>query len=246
MRYKGKHVCITGGAGGLGMAMAREFAREGADVTLVDRSVTAEVEAEIRALGLRIVHVDVVDPTAVQASLRELPPIDVAVANAGVHRGAAFLATSVEDWRLQLDVNLTGVFVFCQAAARLMVERGVGGAILITGSWVQDVPSVDSAGYCSSKAGAAMLGRCMALELGEHGIRVNLVAPGIVDAGMAKRQIQVDPAFAKKATGSIPLGRLQTAEQVAKAAAFLCSNDAESTTGTTLLVDGGCSLFKYS
>ena len=92
---------------------------------------------------------------------------------------------------------------------------------------------------------AAMLARCAALELGEHQIRVNVVAPGIVNAGMARRQMEVDPVFARKATIGLPLGRLQTAEQIAKAAAHLCSDDAQSTTGTTLLVDGGASLFKY-
>jgi NAD(P)-dependent dehydrogenase (short-subunit alcohol dehydrogenase family) len=90
-----------------------------------------------------------------------------------------------------------------------------------------------------------MLARCAALELGEHQIRVNVIAPGIVNAGMARRQIEVDPAFARKAAKGLPLGRLQTAEQVAKAAAYLCSDEAESTTGATLLVDGGASLFKY-
>jgi NAD(P)-dependent dehydrogenase (short-subunit alcohol dehydrogenase family) len=144
-----------------------------------------------------------------------------------------------------LNVNLTGVFLFCQAAARRMVERNAGGLILITGSWVQEVPNVDNTGYCASKAGAAMLSRCMALELAAHGIRVNVVAPGIVDAGMAKRQIQVDPAFARKAVRGIPLERLQTAEQIAQAAVFLSSGQAESITGVTVLVDGGLSLFKY-
>ena len=90
-----------------------------------------------------------------------------------------------------------------------------------------------------------MLARCAALELGEHQIRVNVVAPGIVNAGMARRQIEVDPVFARKATNGLPLGRLQTAAQIAKAAAYLCSEDAKSITGATLLVDGGASLFKY-
>ena len=144
-----------------------------------------------------------------------------------------------------LTVNATGVFLFAQAAARRMVSGGNGGSIVVTGSWVQDVPNVDNTGYCASKAAAAMVARCMALELGEHGIRVNVVAPGIVNAGMARRQIETDPAFAKKAAKGIPLGKLQTAEQVAQAVAFVCSDEAASTTGATLLVDGGLSLFKY-
>ena len=91
---------------------------------------------------------------------------------------------------------------------------------------------LDNTGYCASKAAAAMVARCMALELGEHRIRVNVVAPGIVNAGMARRQIEIDPAFARKAAKGIPLGALQTAEQVAGAVAFLCSDEAEAVTGT--------------
>jgi NAD(P)-dependent dehydrogenase (short-subunit alcohol dehydrogenase family) len=85
----------------------------------------------------------------------------------------------------------------------------------------------------------------MGLELGPMGIRVNVVAPGIVNAGMAKRQLQVDPEFARRAARSIPLGKLQSAAQIAKAAAFLCSDAADAVTGAVLLVDGGASLFKY-
>lgn len=90
-----------------------------------------------------------------------------------------------------------------------------------------------------------MLARSMALELGEHGIRVNVLAPGIVGAGMAKRQMDLEPEFARRAAGVIPLGELQTVEQIARAAAFLCSDDADAITGAVLLVDGGASLFKF-
>ncbi len=245
MTPKRKHVVISGGAGDIGMAMARAFAGDGASVTVLDQEARPSVRDELDALGARFCGVDVTSPSEVSAAVKALGPIDAAIANAGVYRGAPFLSASIEDWRVQLDVNLTGVFLFCQAAAQQMVAAGTGGTIVITGSWVQNVPSPDSVGYCASKAGAAMLGRCMALELGGHGVRVNLVAPGIVDAGMAKRQLEVDPAFASKAKRSIPLGRLQSAEQIARAAAFLCSDDAESITGTTLLVDGGLSLFKF-
>jgi NAD(P)-dependent dehydrogenase (short-subunit alcohol dehydrogenase family) len=240
-----KRVAITGAAGDIGLAMVRLFANSGAKVVALDRATTVTAQRELDALDVPFYSVDVTDAKKMTATMVALGPLDVAIANAGVYRGAPFLNATVEDWRLQLDVNMTGVFLFCQAAARKMVERGAGGVILITGSWVQNVPGVDGVGYCASKAGAAMLGRCMALELGEHNIRVNLVAPGIVDAGMAKRQLQVDPAFARTAARSIPLGRLQTAEQIAQAAKFLCSDEAASVTGATLLVDGGLSLFKF-
>jgi NAD(P)-dependent dehydrogenase (short-subunit alcohol dehydrogenase family) len=245
MKFIGKHVAITGGAGEIGLAMAREFVDQGARVTVLDKLIHARAEQAIGAMGVEFLAVDVTNPENVRSVVDSIADVDVAIANAGIHRGARFLDVSFENWQLQIDVNLTGVFLFVQATARKMVARGRGGAILVTGSWVQDVPSVDNTAYCVSKSGAAMLARCAALELGEHQIRVNVLAPGIVNAGMARRQIEVDPAFARKATTGLPLGRLQTAEQIAKAAAYLCSDDAESTTGTTLLVDGGASLFKY-
>jgi NAD(P)-dependent dehydrogenase (short-subunit alcohol dehydrogenase family) len=245
MNFANKHVVITGGAGEIGLVVAAEFARRGATISLLDKAIPDEVRPVINSLGAQFHLVDVTDQQAVAEVVESLPEIDVAIGNAGVHRGARFLDLSLKDWNLMLDVNLTGVFLFCQAAARRMVARGEGGAILVTGSWVQNVPNLDNTGYCTSKSGAAMLAKCMALELGDHGIRVNVVAPGIVNAGMARRQLKIDPVFAQKATQGIPLGRLQTAEQVAQAAAFLCSDEAESVTGATLLVDGGLSLFKY-
>jgi NAD(P)-dependent dehydrogenase (short-subunit alcohol dehydrogenase family) len=245
MKFADKQVVITGGTGEIGLVMAREFVDQGAEVTVLDKVILASAEHAIATMGARFVAVDVTEPDSVASAIAALPEIDIAIANAGVHRGARLLDLSFDHWKLQIDVNLTGVFLFVQAAARKMVARGCGGAILITGSWVQNVPSVDNTAYCVSKSGAAMLARCAALELGEHQIRVNVVAPGIVNAGMARRQIEIDPVFARKATTGLPLGRLQTAEQIAKAAAFLCCDDAASITGATLLVDGGASLFKY-
>jgi NAD(P)-dependent dehydrogenase (short-subunit alcohol dehydrogenase family) len=245
MKFEDKHVVITGGAGEIGLSLGRAFAQTGATVTLLDKVLPDDVAIAIKQMGATFHQMDVTEPRSVTAVIESLPDIDVAIANAGVHRAGRFLDLSLENWHLMQSVNVTGVFLFCQAAARRMVARGTGGSILVTGSWVQNVPNADNTGYCASKAGAAMVARCMALELAEHGIRVNVVAPGIVNAGMAKRQLQIDPVFAQKATHGIPLGRLQTAEQIAQAAVFLCSDEADSITGATLLVDGGLSLFKY-
>jgi NAD(P)-dependent dehydrogenase (short-subunit alcohol dehydrogenase family) len=240
MRFKNKHVAITGGTGEIGLHIAREFTREGASVTLLDLTLPDALESQVHTMGARFQRMDVTDPQSVTGALSELPDIDIAIANAGIHRGARALDLSFENWKLMLDVNVTGVFLFSQAVARQMVKRGQGGVILVTGSWVQDIPHVDNTGYCSSKAAAAMVAQCMALELGEHGI----VAPGIVNAGMARRQLLIDPVFAKTATKGIPLGRLQSAQNVADAALFLCSSEADSITGHTLAVDGGLHLFQ--
>ena len=127
-----------------------------------------------------------------------------------------------------------------------MVERGRPGLVLFTGSWVGEIPWPEIAAYSVTKAGVRMLARSMARELSPNGIRVNVVAPGIVFAGMARRQYETDPSYARRASVVVPLGELGTAEQIAKATAFLCSPDAAYMTGSVLLVDGGASLFQFA
>ena len=113
-------------------------------------------------------------------------------------------------------------------------------------SWCSgEIPWPEIGPYCVSKAGVRMLARSMARELAAHRIRVNVVAPGIVHAGMARRQYETDPAYARRASVVIPLGEMGTAEQVAQAVAFLCSPQAAYMTGSVLLVDGGASLFQF-
>ena len=235
-------IAITGAAGDIGSAMARELAGRGARVTIIDRA-PPERAAE---LDCDYVQADVVDRAAVDSALAAIDPLDVAIGNAGIVESAPFLDISAEQWQAHLDVNLTGCFNVGQAAARLMVERGRPGRILFTGSWVGEVPWPEIAAYSVSKAGVRMLARSMARELAEYGIRVNVVAPGIVWAGMARRQFETDPAYARRASGVVPLGEFGTPEQVAKAAAFLCSPDSDYMTGAVLLVDGGASLFRFA
>ena len=124
--------------------------------------------------------------------------------------------------------------------------RGTRGKIIFTGSWVGEIPWPEISAYSVSKAGVRMLARAMARELAGRGIRVNVVAPGIVMAGMARRQYETDPDYARRASVVIPLGEFGTVEQVAKATAFLCSPDGDYATGSVLLVDGGASLFQFA
>ncbi|MER3437976.1 MAG: SDR family oxidoreductase, partial [Chloroflexota bacterium] len=114
------------------------------------------------------------------------------------------------------------------------------------GTWVQEVPWPEIAAYSATKAGVRMLAKSMARELAKHKILVNVIAPGIVYAGLAKHQMETEPQYARRIRHVIPLGQLQTAEQVAKATAFLCSSAADYMTGAVLLVDGGCSLFQFA
>lgn len=246
---QGLGIAITGGAGDIGAAMGKELCQRGAAVTLIDRKSPAEAEPWIERVrpdgDVAYIQADVRDRSAIDAALAAVDPLDVAIGNAGIVDAAPFLDISDQQWRDHLDINLTGCFHLGQAAARLMVDRGRSGRIIFTGSWVQEVPWPEIAAYSASKAGLRMLARSMARELAPQRILVNVIAPGIVDAGLARRQMETEPQYRRRIQHIIPLGRPQTAEEVAKATAFLCSDGADYMTGAVLLVDGGCSLFQF-
>jgi NAD(P)-dependent dehydrogenase (short-subunit alcohol dehydrogenase family) len=246
----GLGVALTGAAGDIGHAIACELVSRGATVAMIDMQSSGEASDRIEAvaaLGQCSYHqADVADRAAIDAVLASVESLDVAIGNAGIVDAAPFLDVSHAQWQAHLDVNLTGCFNVGQAAARLMVERGTRGKIVFTGSWVGEIPWPEISAYCVSKAGVRMLARSMARELAGHGIRVNVVAPGIVMAGMARRQYETDPGYARRASLVIPLGEFGTVEQVAKATAFLCSPDGDYATGSVLLVDGGASLFQFA
>jgi NAD(P)-dependent dehydrogenase (short-subunit alcohol dehydrogenase family) len=197
-----------------------------------------------RGRGLRYAQADVRDRVAVDEALASIDPLDIAIGNAAIGHGIPFLEITEQQWQYHLDVNLTGCFNLGQSAARLMVGRGHPGRIIFTGSWVQEVPWPEIAAYSTTKAGVRMLARSMAKELAPHRILVNVIAPGIAYAGLARQQIETEPQYARRIQHVIPLGELQTAEQVARATAFLCSDAADYMTGSVLLADGGCSLFQ--
>jgi NAD(P)-dependent dehydrogenase (short-subunit alcohol dehydrogenase family) len=246
---RGRGIVITGGAGDIGAAMASELAARGASVTLLDVRGPQEAESSVGRVRasdrVTYVQVDVRDRPAVEDALVAVDPLDVAIANAGIVQSAPFLEITQKQWQDHLDVNLTGCFNIGQAAARLMVNRQRPGHIIFTGSWVQDVPWPEIAAYSASKAGLKMLARSMARELATYRIRVNVLAPGIVNAGLARRQLETEPQYAKRVAKVIPLEALQTPEQVARVTAFLCSDAADYLTGSVLLADGGCSLFRF-
>lgn len=244
-------VFITGATGDIGRSLALEFAQSGAALALCDLATSedaAPLLAEVRQRGGRATYgrVDVTDAVAVATfvseTVKEFGRIDLCIANAGIVERGGLLELSLDAWRRTLDVNLTGCFITAQAAARAMVQAGRGGQVIFIGSWVQDVPRENIGAYCAAKGGLKMLAKCLALELAPRGIRVNTVAPGWVDAGLTGKNLQVNPQRRAQLERQIPLGRLASAEEVARTVRLLSSADAAYLTGTTLLVDGGSSL----
>jgi len=244
MRLHGRVAAITGGALGIGRATALLFAAEGAAVALGDVKVDA-AEAVVKEIVQRggraiAVGVDVGDTGQVQAfvdrTVAELGRLDVMFANAGIAHVAPFLEHPEAQWHRVLRVNLTGVFLCCQIAARRMVQQGGGGRIITTAS-INGFRGVENlVGYNVAKAGVIELTKTMAVELAQHHITVNAIAPAQIDTRLTRGYS--DDAKARR-VARIPMGRFGEAEEVARVALFLASDDASYVTGHTLAVDGG-------
>jgi len=246
----GRRIMITGAAGDIGTAIAVRLVANGAHVTLTDVRSAEEARptldrvtaAAASGSGHDYAVLDITCRDEVDAFFESRDTPDVVIANAGIVESAPFLEITEEQWDRHQTTNLTGTFHVVQAAARAMVADAKPGHLVLMGSWVQTVPWPEIAAYSASKAGIKMLARTAALELAEHNVRVNVIAPGIVNAGLAAHQLATEPQYAERVKSAIPLGELQTAEQVAEATAFLCSDHASYMTGSVLLADGGSSL----
>jgi NAD(P)-dependent dehydrogenase (short-subunit alcohol dehydrogenase family) len=244
-RFEGRHAIVTGGGRGIGEAIARRLAAEGAAVMVVSRT-EAEVAAVAEALGGRsLAHVaDVASEDDVQgmidAALAVFGRIDVVINNAGVDDDCPFLDVQTANWQRVLGVNLTGPFLVSQRAARAMVAGGGGGAFVHVASIAALAGDGEQVAYGASKAGLLGLNRIMALELAPHGIRSNVVHPGYTATPLT-RQYVGEELYAHMMGGfaRIPQGRMALPEEIASAVAFLASDDAAAVTGTDLVVDGG-------
>ena len=246
MRLKDKVALVTGGGRGIGRHIALRLAEEGAHVLVNYASSEAgaeDIAEQIRAKGRRATAVraniaqrDEVD--AMYASLREgFGRIDILVNNAAIDPVIPFLEMTDEQWDRVIDINLKGTYMCSQSAAKLMVEQGSGGVIIIIGSMHSMATFPGMLAYASTKGGLNAMTRAMALDLAPHRIRVNGVIPGSIHVEKAYEVIpNYDPHMMDD---QIALGRIGYGPDIAAAVAFLASQDAAYITGTTLTVDGG-------
>ena len=253
-RFASAAVLVTGGGSGIGQATAHRFAREGASaVALVDHFADRleRVAAEVRDLGAEPVpiHAELAEGSECERAVREaveaMGKLNVAVSNAGAWAEESFLEMKQESWDRVLAVNLTASYLIGQHAARSMVGHG-GGSILFTASISSLGGSAGFSAYNVTKAGIANLAASMAIELADHGIRVNAVSPGWVDT---QQSIDISGeavvARLRESFPDAPLGRMASPDDLAAAFAFLASDDAAYITGVNLIVDGGMTAGAY-
>ena len=245
---RGKRVLVSGGSSGIGAAAARRFLEEGCRVVVggldqdeVDRTVRSLQEVgEAHGIAADVSRED--GAAALVRSAREaLGGLDVLANNAGTAWREPFLQITAEHWDRMLAVNLRGMFLVGQGVARVLVEQGTGGAIITMSSTNGLAAEQDYTHYNASKGGVLLLTKTMAVELAEHGIRVNALCPGFVRTALNEKiAAAIAPDFIDTyGRENVPLRRVGLPQEIAAAYAFLASDDASFITGTQLVVDGG-------
>jgi NAD(P)-dependent dehydrogenase (short-subunit alcohol dehydrogenase family) len=249
MRLLNQVALVTGGTSGIGEATAILFAKEGASVALTGRSQERgeQVRDTILGSGGRAIFIpaDVRKAEecrrAIERTLSRFGQLDILFNNAGVFYPHTVVDCSEEEWDVQIDVNLKGTFLMSKFALPGMIRRGHGVIINNSSGW--GIVGGDSAvAYCAAKGGVVLLTKAMAVDHGRQGIRVNCICPGDVDTPMLPQDARMRGLkWQDYLAGCVnrPLGRIGTAEEIAKAALFLASDDSSFMTGAALVVDGG-------
>ena len=245
MSFEGKGVVVTGAAQGIGRAVAKAFAAEGAGVVMLDNEgdVHEATAQAIHTSGARAEAI-VGDVSrredvrqAVERAIERFGHLDAAVQVAGIADFVPFLEFTDESWDRILDVNLRGTWYLVQEAGRAMVRGGSHGAIVVTSSTNAFQPEAGGLGYNTSKSGQVAVMHTAALELSRHGIRVNAIAPGIINTRLSWFVIN-NPEQARVFLDRIPLGRFAEPEEMAKPILWMCSDDASYLSGHLMVVDG--------
>lgn len=248
----GRRVLVTGGAAGLGLGIGEAFAGQGCRVALfdIDRDTLASAEKRLRAEGAEVLalHGSVTDPEAIERAFEEvdrvLGGLDILVNNAGISANKPTLELDLAEWRTALDVNVTGVFLCCQAAARRMLPAGAG-VILNLASIYGVVAAPERLAYCASKSAVVMMSKALAIEWAGRGVRVNALAPGYVRTALVERLLEAERLDERKLRERTPLGRLGRVEEIADLALYLASDSARYVTGQVVGIDGGWSAYGY-
>ena len=239
----GKVAIVTGSSRGIGMAIAQELSQLGASVVLCSRNLNDCIKAE-RSMKRKCMSIkcDVSKKSdidsLVKQTIKSFGRIHILVNNAGIYNAKLLIETDEHDWDSVIDINLKSVFLFSKAVAEHMIKNRIKGSIVNIASIAGEVGIGDSAAYCASKAGVINLTRELSLELSRYNIRVNAIGPGAIKTAMTSF-IHNNPKVEKEILLQIPLGRMGQPSEIAKAAAFLVSDDASYITGQTLFVDGG-------
>jgi 3-oxoacyl-[acyl-carrier protein] reductase len=243
-RFAGRVALVTGGASGIGWAVARQLGQEGAAVFVadVDDAAAGRAAETLGAGGIACgaFAVDIRDRARVEAMcdacIRTFGKIDILIHSAGIGIERPFLDTSVEEWQRVIDVDLTGTFHVCQAAARTMVANRYGRIVLLASAAALR-GGTGRAAYGAAKGGVVTLAKVMAVELALFGVTTNALAPGAIETELVARMHS--PETREAYTARIPAGRYGTPDETAAAAVFLASEEAGYVNGHTLAVDGG-------
>jgi NAD(P)-dependent dehydrogenase (short-subunit alcohol dehydrogenase family) len=242
LRLDGKRALVTGGGRGIGLAAAAALAEAGGHVTLAART-RDEIEAGAAAIRERggsadAMTLDVVDLDAFEQAVQRAAPYDIFFNNAGMNRPQPFIEVSVENFDTIMGLNVRAAFFAAQVIARRMIAAQRPGSIINMSSQMGHVGAAGRSVYCASKWALEGLTKAMAIELAEHGIRVNTICPTFIETPMT-RPFFADPVFRERVVSKIKLGRLGTVEDVMGAIVFLASDASALMTGSALVIDGG-------